>query len=70
MFVVFLNSPYRETPKKRTKKKVKKKKPGGGWVGLGFSKCTGGSVKNKIAGPSPAGTQIWCPIQTDLAAIC
>jgi hypothetical protein len=36
IFVVFLNSPYRETPKKN--------KSVGGWVGPGFSKCTGGSV--------------------------
>jgi hypothetical protein len=42
--MVFLNSPCRETPKNVLKKKVKKKKSDGGWVGLGFSKCTGGSV--------------------------
>jgi hypothetical protein len=42
--MVFLNSPCRETPKNVLKKKVKKKKSDGGWVGLRFSKCTGGSV--------------------------
>jgi hypothetical protein len=30
-FIVFLNSPYRETPKNVLKKKVKKKKFGVGW---------------------------------------
>jgi hypothetical protein len=37
--------PLPRNAQKRTKKKVKKKKGSdGGWVGLGFSKCTGGSV--------------------------
>jgi hypothetical protein len=47
---VFLNSPYQETPKKRTKKKVKKKV--GRWVGLGLRKFTGGGVDFLFAGPS------------------
>jgi hypothetical protein len=33
IFVVFLNSPCRETPKKRTQKKNGKKKKVGWWVG-------------------------------------
>jgi hypothetical protein len=37
--------------RKRTKKKGKKKMSDGGWVGLGFSKCTGGSV-DFFGGPS------------------
>jgi hypothetical protein len=39
-----MNSPYRETPKSVLKKKQEKNRlvAGGGWVGLGFSKCTGG----------------------------
>jgi hypothetical protein len=56
----FLNSPCRETPKNVLKKKVKKKKSDGGWLGLGFSKCTGGSVDLFWAaprnhGPGPSG---------------
>ena len=38
IFMVFLNSPCRETPKNVLKKKVKgKKKSEGGWVGRRFS---------------------------------
>jgi hypothetical protein len=48
VLVVFLNSPYlylyRETPKDALKK-------AGCWVGLGFSKCTGGGVEKKLAAP-------------------
>jgi hypothetical protein len=37
--------PLPRNAQKRTKKNAKKKrKSAGGWVGLGFSKCTGGSV--------------------------
>jgi hypothetical protein len=32
-------------------KKTRKKKSAGGWVGLGFSKCTGGSVDFLFAAP-------------------
>jgi hypothetical protein len=52
IFMVFLNSPCRETPKNVLKKKSRKKKSHCGWVGLGFSKCTGGSVDLFFAGPS------------------
>jgi hypothetical protein len=52
IFMVFLNSPCRETPKNVLKKKSREKKSDGGWVGLGFSKCTGGSVDLFFAGPS------------------
>jgi hypothetical protein len=54
MCVVFLNSPYRETPKNVLNKKVKKKESRwvGGWVGLGFSKCKGGGPsKKKLPAP-------------------
>jgi hypothetical protein len=50
--MVFLNSPCRETPK-NVQKKVKKKKSDGGRVGLGFSKCAGGSVDYCFGGPGP-----------------
>ena len=50
--MVFLNSPCRETPKNVLKKNLRKKKSDGGWVGLGFSQCTGGSVDFFFAGPS------------------
>jgi hypothetical protein len=53
MFMVFLNSPFRETLKNALKKKVKKKNVMW-WVGLGFSKCTGGSVDFFFAGPGPS----------------
>jgi hypothetical protein len=50
--MVFLNSPCRETPKNVLKKNAKKKKSRrGGWVGLGFSKSTGGSVDFFLAAP-------------------
>jgi hypothetical protein len=42
MLTGFLNSHCRETPKNVIKKAKKKKRSGGGWVGLRFSKCTGG----------------------------
>jgi hypothetical protein len=45
--------PLPRNAQKRTKKKVKKKKSDGGWVGLRFSKCTGGSVEKKLAALSP-----------------
>jgi hypothetical protein len=51
MFMVFLNSPYREAPKNVQKEKTRKKQSAGGWVGLGFSKCTGGSVDLFLAAP-------------------
>jgi hypothetical protein len=41
--VVFLNPPaLPRNTQKRTKKSQEKQKSDGGWVGLGFSKCTGG----------------------------
>jgi hypothetical protein len=43
--------PLPRNPPKRTKKKSRKKKSAGGWVGLGFSKCTGGSVENLLPAP-------------------
>jgi hypothetical protein len=49
--MVFLNSPCRETPKNLIKKNVTKTKSHGGWVGLRFSKCTGGSVDFFLAAP-------------------
>jgi hypothetical protein len=42
----------RNTQKRTKKQKSRKKKSAGGWVGLGFSKCTGGSVVC-FGGPSP-----------------
>jgi hypothetical protein len=46
--------PLPRNAQKRTKKKAKKKKSRrGGWVGLGFSKSTGGSVDFYFGGPSP-----------------
>jgi hypothetical protein len=45
--------PLPRNAQKRTKKKAKKKKSRrGGWVGLGFSKSTGGSVDFFFGGPS------------------
>jgi hypothetical protein len=57
--MVVLNSPCRETPKTYFKKKSRKKSRmvGGGWVGLGFSKCTGPSsytIWTKEAGKNAA----------------
>jgi hypothetical protein len=40
-----------ELPLPRNAQKRTKKKSDGGWVCLGFSKCTGGSVEKKIAAP-------------------
>jgi hypothetical protein len=40
--VVFLNSPCREASKNVQKSKSREKKSGDGWVGVGFSTCTGG----------------------------
>jgi hypothetical protein len=53
--MVLLNSPSREAPKNVLNKNTKKKKVGW-WVGLGFSKCTGGSDDFFLAvgGPSAA----------------
>jgi hypothetical protein len=44
--------------KTNAKKKSRKKKSAGGWVGLGFSKCTGGSVDFSFGGPSFCTTQV------------
>jgi hypothetical protein len=66
--MVFLNSPYRETPK-NVLKKNSKKKSGGGWVGLGFSKCTGGSVDFFFAGPSHRTRTEWA-WQEHRGAVC
>jgi hypothetical protein len=38
-------------PRNVLKINAKKKKSAGGWVGLGFSKCTGGSVDFFLAAP-------------------
>jgi hypothetical protein len=47
--------PLPRNAQKRTKKKCQgKKKSDGGWVGLRFSNCTGGSVDFLFAGPSGA----------------
>jgi hypothetical protein len=44
--------PCRETPKNALPKKSQEKKMSdGGWVGLGFSKCTGGSVDFFLPAP-------------------
>jgi hypothetical protein len=43
--------PLPRNAQKRTKKKSRKKKSDGGWVGLRFSKCTGGSVDLFLAAP-------------------
>jgi hypothetical protein len=50
--MVFLNFPYRVTPK-NTKKKFFDFFLAGGWVGLGFSKCMGGP-SIVFGGPSGA----------------
>jgi hypothetical protein len=50
--------PLPRNAQKLTKKKAKKKKSDGGWVGLRFSKCTGGPV-DFFGGPSPCG--VWQP---------
>jgi hypothetical protein len=50
--MVFLNLDSLPLPRNALKKKVKKKKSDGGWVGLGFSKCTGGVRRFVFAGPS------------------
>ena len=42
ILMVFLNSPCRETPKNVLKKVKEYKNSDRGWVGPGFSKCTGG----------------------------
>jgi hypothetical protein len=52
--MVFLNSPCLETPK-NVLKKSRKKKSDGGWVGLGFSKSTGGPSKKVLPGQSTGG---------------
>jgi hypothetical protein len=44
--------PLPRNAQKRTKKKSREQKSDGGWVGLKFSKCTGGSVDFFFAGPS------------------
>jgi hypothetical protein len=49
--IVFLNSPHREKPQNVLKQKSRKKKSAGGWVGLGFSKYTGGSVDFVLPAP-------------------
>jgi hypothetical protein len=41
----------RKVRKRPLKKKARNKKVDGGWVGLGFSKCTGGSVDFFLAAP-------------------
>jgi hypothetical protein len=50
--MAFLISPYRETPEHLMKKTGKKSRLTDGWVGLGFRKCTGGSVGIVFGGPS------------------
>jgi hypothetical protein len=51
--MVFLNPPYRETPKIVLKKiQGKKSWVVGGGGGLGFCKCTGGVRRFFFAGPS------------------
>jgi hypothetical protein len=45
--------PCRETPENALKKQGKKMSVGG-WVGLGFRKCAGGSVGFFLGGPSGA----------------
>jgi hypothetical protein len=44
--------PLPRNAQKRTRKKSQEKKSDGGWVGLGFSKCTGRSVDLFFGGPS------------------
>jgi hypothetical protein len=53
-FYCVFELPLPRNAQKRTKKKSQgKKKSDGGWVGLRFSKCTGGSVDFFFGGPSP-----------------
>jgi hypothetical protein len=52
-FVVFLDSLAKNAQKRTKNKKSRKKKSDGGWVGLGFCKCTGGSVDFVLAAPRP-----------------
>jgi hypothetical protein len=47
--------------KKRTKKKSRKKKLDSRWVGLRFSKCTGGSVDFVFGGPSALSMRVRPP---------
>jgi hypothetical protein len=62
--VVFLNSPCRETPENVLKKcqETQSRLAAGGWAGLGFRKCTGGSVGKKMAdgdgGPSDSDSDL------------
>jgi hypothetical protein len=43
--------PLPRNARKRTLKKTRETNSAGGWVGLGFSKCTGGSVEFVLAAP-------------------